>query len=389
MVTNPYELDVYGTRGITLVRGQGARLWDEAGREYLDCMSSHGAAILGHAHPAIVEALSWQAAELASAPGAFHHPQKTRFMERLVELAPRGLARVFLCNSGTESIEAALKLARASTGRSKIVAAKRGFHGRSFGAMSATFSPKQHALFAPVVPDVEFIAYNKTESLDEVLDDNVAALVLELVQGEGGVHVAEHAFVARAATLCRELGILLVIDEVQTGFGRTGRLFACEHYGYDGHDVLTPDILCLAKGIAAGFPMGAIVVRDGLEFPPGTHGSTFGGNPLACALANTVLDIVTADGFLRDVKANGDTLRSKICAEVRGLGLMVGIELGERARPYVDRLAEKGILALTAGKKVLRLLPPLVMAREDIERVAETVRGVLADQAVARSGPVR
>ena len=382
-MTNPYELDVYGKRGITLVRGQGARLWDDEGREYLDCMSSHGAAILGHAHPAIIEVLSRQAAELASAPGAFHHPQKTRLMERLVELAPRGLARVFLCNSGTEAIEAALKLARASTGRTKILAAKRGFHGRSFGAMSVTFSPKQHALFAPVVPDVDFIAYNKTESLEEALDDNVAALVLELVQGEGGVHVAEPDFVARAAALCREQGILLVIDEVQTGFGRTGRLFACEHYG------LTPDILCLAKGIAAGFPMGAIVVRDGLEFPPGTHGSTFGGNPLACAVANTVLDIVTADGFLQDVEANGDTLRSLLEGEVRGLGLMVGVELGERARPYVDRLAETGVLALTAGKKVLRLLPPLVIARNDIERVAETVRGALTDQTLASPESVR
>ena len=252
--------------------------------------------------------------------------------------------------------------------------------------MSATFSPKQHALFAPVVPDVDFITYNKTESLDEALDDNVAALVLELVQGEGGVHVAEHDFVAHAAALCREHGILLVIDEVQTGFGRTGRLFACEHFG---HEELRPDILCLAKGMAAGFPMGAIVVRDGLEFPPGTHGSTFGGSPLACAVANTVLDIVTADGFLRDVKANGDTLRSKLGGEVRGLGLMVGIELGERARPYLDRLSEKGVLALTAGKKVLRLLPPLVIARHDIERVAETVRGVLADQALARPASAR
>jgi len=382
-VTNPYELDVYGKRGITLVRGQGSRLWDDEGREYLDCMSSHGAAILGHAHPAIVEVLSRQVAELSSVPGAFHHPQKTRLLERLVELAPRGLVRAFLCNSGTEAIEAALKLARASTGRSKIVAAKRGFHGRSFGAMSVTFSPQQHALFAPVVPDVDFIAYNKTESLDDALDDDVAALVLELVQGEGGVHVAEHDFVARAATLCREQGILLVIDEVQTGFGRTGRLFACEHYG------LTPDILCLAKGIAAGFPMGAIVVRDGLEFPPGTHGSTFGGNPLACAVANTVLDIVTADGFLRDVEANGDILRDKLCGEVRGLGLMVGIELGERARPYVDRLAEKGVLALTAGKKVLRLLPPLVMGRNDIERVAETVQSVLAEPTFARPESAR
>jgi len=364
---NPYELDVYGKRGITLVRGRESTLWDDGGREDIDCISAHGAAILGHAHPAIVEALSCRAGVLGSVPGSFHHPEKFRLLERLVALAPQGLARVFLCNSGAEAIEAALKLARASTGRHRIVAAKRGFHGRSFGAMSATFAPKQHALFAPVVPGVEFIAYNKTEKLEAALDENVAALVLELVQGEGGVYPAEKDFVSRAAELCRRRGIVLVIDEVQTGFGRTGRLFACEHFG------LSPDILCLAKGIAAGFPMGAIVVRDGLEFPPGTHGSTFGGSPLACAVANTVLDVITADGFLTDVDAKGQYLRNLLEGEVRGLGLMTGIELSEPARPHLDRLADAGVLALTAGKKVLRLLPPLVITRDELDRVAEAV----------------
>lgn len=378
---NPYELDVYGKRGITLIRGQGTHLWDDQGNEYIDCMSSHGAAILGHAHPAITDVLACQSARLASVPGSFHHPEKIRLMERLVTLAPSGLARVFLCNSGTESIEAALKLARACTRRSRIVAAKRGFHGRSFGAMSASFDPKQHALFAPVVPDVHFIAYNKTERLEDALDERVAALVLELVQGEGGVHPADAEFVAQAAELCRRHGILLVIDEVQTGFGRTGRLFACEHYG------LTPDILCVAKGLGAGFPMGAIIVRDGLEFPPGSHGSTFGGNPLACAVANTVLDIITAEGFLEDVASNGDYFRSLLEGEVRGVGLMVAVELGEHARPHLDRLANAGVLALTAGKKVVRFLPPLIIPRDELEQVAQVAREILAEQRFARSMP--
>jgi acetylornithine/LysW-gamma-L-lysine aminotransferase len=379
---NPHELDVYGKRGITLVRGRGTRLWDDHGNEYLDCMSSHGAAIFGHAHPAIVDALTCQASELASVPGSFYHPQKLRLMERLVGLAPAGLARVFLCNSGTESIEAALKLARASTGRSRIIAAKRGFHGRSFGAMSATFDPKQHALYAPVVPDVGFIAYNKTEGLEDALDDRVAALVLELVQGEGGVYPAEKEFIARASELCRRQGILLVIDEVQTGFGRTGRLFACEHYE------LTPDILCVAKGIAAGFPMGAIIVRQELEFPPGSHGSTFGGNALACAVANTVLDLVTADGFLKDVEAKGEYFRGGLKGHhVRGIGLMTGIDLREPARPYLERFADAGILALTAGKKVLRFLPPLIISREELDEVTQAVHEILETGAVARSLP--
>ena len=357
-----YELDVYGKRGITLVRGKGARLWDDAGREYVDAMSAQGAAILGHAHPAVVDALSRQASTLANVPGAFHHPEKTRYLERLVSRAPEGMARGFLCNSGTEAMEAALKLAKVGTGRSRVVAAKRGFHGRSYGSLSVTFNPKQHALFEPVM-DVDFVAYNRSDVLDDALGDDVAALVIELVQGEGGVHVAEPAYVERAAELCRERGVLLVVDEVQTGFGRTGRLFASEHYG------LSPDVLCLAKGIAAGFPMGAIVVRDGLEFPPGSHGSTFGGSPLACAVANEVLGVLTAPGFLEGVAAKGAALRDAIERESRGLGLMIGIELDAPVRPHLQALAEEGVLALPAGKKVLRLLPPLVITSEEIEQL--------------------
>ena len=260
-------------------------MWDDKGREYIDCISSNGAAILGHAHPAIVSALSKQAAILSSVSSTFQHSPKSTLARRLVELAPKGLTRAFFTNSGTESVEAALKLARVATGRTKIVAAKRGFHGRSFGSMSVSFNPRSNQLFEPVLPEVDFVAYNKIESLEAKIDTSVAALVIELIQGEGGVHPADPLFVERAIGLCREKGVLLVIDEVQTGFGRTGRLFACDKFDVE------PDIMCLAKGIAGGFPMGAMICRDGLEFPVGSHGSTFGGNPLACTVANAVLDV--------------------------------------------------------------------------------------------------
>ncbi|MGH9332252.1 MAG: aspartate aminotransferase family protein, partial [Vicinamibacteria bacterium] len=231
------ELDVYGKRGPTLVRGKGARLWDDEGREFIDCMSGHGALNLGHSDPRLLEALMTQASELVSAPGAFYHPERTRLMERLAGLAPKSLTRVFLCNSGTESVEAALKFARVSTGRRAIVSFKRSFHGRTFGAMSASFQPKHHEMFAPLVPEVRFLPFNSREALDCGLMEDAALVLLELVQGEGGVHVAEPSFVETLARLSRQRGILLAVDEVQTGFGRTGRLFACEHYG------LEPDLM--------------------------------------------------------------------------------------------------------------------------------------------------
>jgi len=373
-----YELDVYGKRGITLVRGRGWRLWDDEGREYIDCMSGHGALNLGHAHPDILEALNAQAAELMCATGAFHHKEKARLMSRLVELAPRSLSRVFFCNSGTEAIEAALKLGRLATGRRAIVSFKRSFHGRTFGAMSASFQPKHHEMFAPVLEGVRFAPYNAVDSLDGVLTEDVGCVLLELVQGEGGVHPADLPFVATAARLCAERGILIIVDEVQTGFGRTGRLFACEHFG------LEPDMLCLAKSIAGGFPMGALLACDRIQAPVGAHGSTFGGNPLACAVANRVLDCLLDEALPEKALEKGRNwltrlrrIESPKIEEVRGLGLMVGIQLRDRVAPYLDALAHSGVLALAAGPKVLRLLPPLTIDASDLETVAERLEKIL------------
>ena len=373
-----YELDVYGKRGITLVRGRGARLWDDEGREYIDCMSGHGALNLGHSHPALLETLSAQAAELACATGAFFHPEKARLMSRLVELSPRSLTRVFLCNSGSEAVEAALKLARLATGRGGIASFKRSFHGRTFGAMSASFQPKHHEMFAPVLPGVTFGAYNAIDRLDALLTEAVGCVVLELVQGEGGVHPAEPRFVAEVAKLAAERGILVVVDEVQTGFGRTGRLFACEHFG------LEPDLLCLAKSIAGGFPMGALLVSDRIRAAVGSHGSTFGGNPLACALANRVLDCLLDEALPERALEMGRTWRARlrridstVVKEIRGMGLMIGIELDRKVAPYLEALAGEGVLALAAGPKVLRLLPPLNIEPGDLEKVTEALERTL------------
>ena len=373
-----YELDVFGKRGPTLVRGQGSQVWDATDRRYLDFIGGHGATILGHCHPAIVAALHAQAAELISCPGSFYHPQRARLMARLVEVAPSTIERVFLCNSGTESIEAALKFARASTGRTTIVSALNGFHGRSYGAMSASSYSRKEERFGPHLPGVRFVPLNDVAALDEAVDDTVAGILLEPVQGEGGVHPMSLEFAQAATRLCAERGALLIADEVQTGLGRTGLLFGCERLD------LAPDILCLAKGLGGGFPVGAVGVSSRIELAVGGHGSTFGGNPLACAVANAVLDELTHTGFLEEVREKADefvaALRDEappVVREIRALGMMVGIELRKRSRPVIAALAERGLLTLSAGSRVVRLLPPLTTTRAELDEARRMLLDVL------------
>jgi acetylornithine/LysW-gamma-L-lysine aminotransferase len=367
-----HELDVYGKRGIAMVRGEGSWVFDADGRKYLDCVAGHGAAILGHCHPAVQEALTEQAGRLMSCPGAFYSDVKAAYLERLCSVAPKSLSRVFMANSGAEAVEAALKLARATTGRSNFVAAKGGFHGRTLGALSATFSPKYRKGFEPLVPGFSFVPYNDVVALEQAVDENTAAVILEMVQGEGGVHIGRPDFISAARKRCDATGALLIVDEVQTGFGRTGRLFAFEHHG------VVPDLVCLAKGIGAGFPMSAVLAGPKIEIAVGAHGSTFGGNPLACAVGLGVLEAVERDHLVAGAARKGAALLEKLeradlksVREIRGLGLMIGIELKNKVRPVLGALAEQGILALAAGSTVLRLLPPLVIADEEIDFLAE------------------
>lgn len=388
---------VYPKRPLAIVRGAGARLWDDAGNEYIDCVGGQGAANLGHCHPAIVAALAAQSQTLISCPEIFHNDVRARLLARLTALAPGTMPRAFLCNSGAEAVEAALKFARLLTGRREIIATMRGFHGRTMGALSATWEPKYRQPFEPLVPDYRHVPFDSIEALDEAIGPETAAVLLEVVQGEGGVRPASADYLREARRLCHERGALLVIDEVQTGLGRTGRLFACEHFG------LEPDLLCLAKSIAGGLPMGAVLLRAGLaDLPTSSHGSTFGGNPLACAAALAALDVLEAERLPERSAELGawllDELRARLgdsptVREVRGLGLLVGLELKTRVTLLLQRLQTRGILALPAGPTVLRLLPPLVIERADLERVVAVLEAELGasaetDQRVrlARSG---
>ena len=364
----------YLKRDIQIVRGEGATLWDDSGRRYIDCVGGQGSANLGHAHPAVLAAIQKQAAELITCPELFHNPVRARYQAELCAAA--GMNRVFLCNSGAEANEGALKIARLKTGRTGIIATMRGFHGRTMGAHSTTWEKTYREPFLPLIPEVTHVPYNNLDKLRDALNANTAAVILEVVQGEGGVHPAQNGYLQAAAELCRQNGSLLIIDEVQTGFGRTGTLFAHQQDG------ITPDILCVAKSMGGGIPMGAVLMHERLgDLSPSTHGSTFGGNPLACATGSAVLEVLQNTDLVQRAFTRGNTvcehlkanLDEKSIREVRGRGLMIGIELRGKVAPILKTLQTKGVLALPAGPSVLRLLPPLVITDEDLWQAIHTI----------------
>ena len=376
---NLYTSGLYTKRPIAIVRGEGARLWDSDGRAYIDCAGAQGAGNLGHANPAVADAIAAQARTLISCPEMFYNDRRAELMERMIGIAPEGLGRIFLCNSGTEAVEAALKFARLVTGRRETIATMRGFHGRTMGALSATWEKKYREPFEPLVPGFRHVAYNDLAALDQAVTDQTAAVILEVVQGEGGVRPGTPEFLRGAQALCRDRGALLIVDEVQTGFGRTGAMFACEHYG------LRPDLLCVAKSMAGGLPMGAVLMgeRVGL-LPAQVHGSTFGGNPLACAASLAAIDYLETNHLAEHAAELGvwfmarlARIQSPVVREVRGLGLMVGIELKQKVTPYLQALMTQGVLALPAGLTVMRFLPPLVISQAELAQAADAVEAVL------------
>jgi acetylornithine/LysW-gamma-L-lysine aminotransferase len=375
---NKHTSGLYTKQPLIIVRGQGASLWDANGIEYIDCSSGHGVASLGHAHPKVAAALADQATQLVTLFETYYNDKRAALMDKITSLVP-GLDRVFFCNSGTEAVEAALKFARLSTGRKSVIAAMRAFHGRTMGALSATYNKAYKEAFEPLVPGFSHVVYNNIEALDAAVTGEVAAVILEAVQGEGGVYLANPEYLQAARRICTERGALLILDEIQAGLGRTGKLFAFQHSG------ITPDIVCVAKSLAGGLPMGAVLFGASVKnLAPGLHGSTFGGNPLACAAALAALTVIEEEDLPGQAAAKGaylmeelKSINSPLIREVRGLGLMVGIELKQKVAPYLQALQERHILALNAGLTTIRLLPPLVITREQLERVVAALKEVL------------
>lgn len=365
---------LYGFRGLELVRGEGAHVFDSKGRRYFDATSQYGAALLGHANPAISAAIGAQAQRLISCFGSYANDRRSELYELLARhMAP--LDRFFLCNSGTEAVEGALKFARRFSGRPGVVALSGAFHGRTFGALSATFRSKHRDAFQPLLEGFHHVRPGDLEGLERHLSTGQIGLFLvEVVQGEGGIRPIDGDFLTDARSLCREHGVLFGVDEVQTGPARTGRWFAYQHHA------LAPDIVCLAKGLGGGVPIGAIGYSSRhAPFDVGQHGSTFGGNPLACAAACAVLHAIEDDGLVESAHEHGERLLALLeerlgdsdrVRSIRGRGLMIGIELARPSVPVQQRLQECGYLTLGAGLRILRLLPPINTPWSQLEELA-------------------
>ncbi|QUC64998.1 aspartate aminotransferase family protein [Nitrosopumilus sp. K4] len=370
---------------VTIEKGEGAHVWDINGKEYIDCMGGYGVALVGHQNQRVNTAIKEQINKIITVHSSLYNKTREEFLKKLMGLAPKGLTQVHLNNSGAEAVEAAMKFARKFTGKKGMVAMKGSYHGKSFGALSLTFNPKYKKAFAPLVEKVSYASFGDINDLRSVVDEDTAFIILEPIQGESGINVAPDGFLQDVRKLCDEKGILLIFDEIQAGLGRTGRLWACDHWN------TAPDILCLAKGIAGGVPMGATLVREDIlsAMSKGEHSSTFGGNPLSCAAGIAALTAITEDGLIENSEKMGKVFREgleqlkekhTIIREIRGKGLMIGVELKFEVRNILMNLIKEGVLMLYSGRNILRILPPLVITEEDIAKVLQTLDTVLTKE---------
>ncbi|WP_100373535.1 acetylornithine transaminase [Bacillus sp. FJAT-45037] len=376
----------YARWEIEPIKGEGAVLIDRSGKEYLDFIAGIAVCNLGHCHPAVNEAVKEQVDKLWHVSNLFHIEAQEKVAKILTEHSVCDHA--FFCNSGAEANEAAIKLARKATGKHKIISFQQSFHGRTLGSMSATGQKKVHEGFGPLLAEFSYLPFNDVEALKEAVTSDVAAIMVEVIQGEGGVKPMTDAFAYELQRLCDEYNCLLIVDEVQTGIGRTGTKFAYEHYG------LSPDIITLAKGLGNGFPVGAMLGKKELAayFQPGSHGSTFGGNPLAMAAVLAVLTEIFETNLLQDVQNKGDWFIKQLSQfanevdeiiEVRGMGLMIGIECKHEVAPILSTLRNAGLLVLSAGPTVIRLLPPLIVSDHQLEKAFLMIKNVFEKKKVA------
>ena len=374
-------INTYGTRNLAFVRGEGSTLWDADGKEYLDFFAGIAVVGLGHCHPAVTDAICEQARTLVHVSNLYHtRPQ----VELAALLCKHTFAdRWFFANCGATAIESAIKLVRRywhqkGTPKPEIIAMNQSFHGRTMAAITATGQPKYHEGFAPMLPGIKHVPFNDLAALEGAITGETGAILMEVIQGEGGIRVADEAFVKGVRALCDAQGILLVFDEVQTGVGRTGTLFAHEHYG------VTPDVMCIAKALGNGVPIGAMGCTEDVAtgFSVGSHATTFGGNPLCTAAAKATLETMLAPGFLDGVAKTGSYFLDKLTAlarmhpqivEVRGKGLMIGVEMKDPVAPIVQKMLDAGIVCGPAGPNVLRFVPPLIVTTDQVDRVVSAL----------------
>jgi LysW-gamma-L-lysine/LysW-L-ornithine aminotransferase len=384
-IENRYLANVFSKKPVVLTRGKGALVWDINGKEYLDCSTSYGVALLGHCHPKVVAAVQAQAEQLITCHSAYYNDRRAEFIKKLVKITPKGLDKAFLSNSGAESVECAIKLARKFTSKPEIIALMGAFHGKTMGALSATWDKKYREPFMPLVPEFKHVPPDNADKIREAITEKTAAVLMEPIRGEGGVRVPPDGYLQAVRQICDEKKVLLIFDEVQTSFGRTGKLFGCQNWN------VTPDVMCLAKPFAGGLPIGITVAKENImsSLKIGEHSTTFSGSPLVCAAGCAAIDALVEENLAEQALEIGSYLKSgleclmakhKIIKEVRGLGLMLGMELRFDVHNIILKSAEKGVLVLDAGRTVVRLLPPLVINKKQIDRVIKVLDEVLEEE---------
>jgi acetylornithine/LysW-gamma-L-lysine aminotransferase len=390
MTEDQFMGNIYQRFPVTIERGLGSHVWDTNGKEYIDCMGGYGVALVGHCNPRVVKAIKEQLDKIITVHSSLYNKTRERFLETLIKIAPKNLNQVYLNNSGTEAVEAAIKFARKFTGKTGMVAMNGSYHGKSLGSLSITFSQKYRKPFEPLVEKVSFSPFGDIEALRSTINSDTAFIIIEPIQGESGIHVAPDGFLQDVRKLCNEKGILLIFDEIQAGLGRTGKMWAGQHWD------TTPDIMCLAKGIAGGVPMGATLVRGDILacISKGEQSSTFGGNPLSCAAGIASIEALTQDGLVENAAKMGKLFQDglqrlkekhKIIREVRGKGLMIGVEMKFEVKDILFDGIANNLLLLYSGKNILRLLPPLVISESDITKALETLDVILGKEEKRRN----
>jgi len=386
---NRYLASTYSKIPFVVAKGNGSTLWDTDGEKYIDCASGYGVALVGHCNPKVTEAIKIQSEKLLTCHCSMYNETRANLLDKLLRIAPNSMNRAFLCSSGAESVDAAIKIARKNTRRPGIIAMTGSYHGKTIGALSTTWNKRYREPFEPLLPEVTFASFGDSEQVKEKVSNKTAAILVEPVQGETGIKPAPDGFLKEIREICDENGSLLIFDEVQTGFGRTGRMWASEHWGVD------PDMMCVSKSIAGGLPMGATLARDDVmqSMMIGDHSTTFGGNPLSCAAAIAVIDYILDNDLVKCAELIGTIFKNgldelaekyKIAREARGLGLMLALEMRFDVRNILLNALKERIVLLNSGRTILRFLPPLVISEQEIKQVLDVLNELLKKEEASK-----
>jgi len=385
-----YVGNIYQRFPINISKGKGATVWDTSGREYIDCMGGYGVALVGHCNDRVVQAIKDQVENLITCHMSIYNDTRLKFLQKISEISPKQLSKFFFSNSGAESVEAAIKFSRKYTGKSGIISMNGGYHGKTFGALSVTFNEKYRKSFQPLLEGVKFVPPHTPSVIEEVLDDTIGTVIVEPIQGETGIIVPEDGILQEIRQICDRNNLVLIFDEIQTGLGRTGEMWAGQNWK------TTPDIMCLAKGIAGGLPMGLTLCKPEIldSIKIGEHSSTFAGNPLACSAGIATIDSIVEDKLVENALHIGSLFKNgllelqkkhKIIREVRGLGLMLAVELRFDVRDVLMDGIKEGLLMLYSGRNIIRLLPPLVLDEVKVLKTLEIMDNILTKEEVRRN----